>query len=86
MNETNEFIKIKIIEQVNPNLGLNSSTKDLFKKLNNSTAQNIEIDFTDVVFMSRSFTQEYVSKNKTNKNIKEINIPEDVAPMFKIEL
>lgn len=78
-------VEIKIKEMIHSNLGMNSSARNLFKELNNSPAKNIEIDFSDVVFMSRSFTQEYIyQKNNTNKHIKEVNIPKDIEPMFKI--
>ncbi|KZX11433.1 DUF4325 domain-containing protein [Methanobrevibacter curvatus] len=85
MNSKEDLIEIKIIESIHPNLGMNSSARNLFKKLNNTSAKNIKIDFTDVAFMSRSFTQEYIyQKSKTNKIIKEVNVPEDIVPMFEI--
>ena len=64
---------------------MNSSAKNLFNKLNKSPIQNIEIDFSDVIFMSRSFTQEYIyQKNRTKKNIHEINVPIDISKMFEV--
>ena len=80
-----EFVEIKIEKVIHPNLGMNSSAKNLFKELNNSPAENIKIDFTDVIFMSQSFTQEYIyQKNKTKKHIEEVNVPDEIKPMFKI--
>jgi len=85
MNKIDETVEIKIKEIIHPNLGMNSSAKNLFKELNNAPAKNITIDFTDVVFMSQSFTQEYIyQKSNTNKHIKEINVPKDIKPMFDI--
>lgn len=82
---TDEIIEIKIEKLIHPNLGMNSSARNLFKELNASPAENIKIDFSDVVFMSRSFTQEYIyQKNKTKKNIEEVNVPNKIKPMFKI--
>ncbi|WP_297898525.1 hypothetical protein [Methanobrevibacter sp.] len=54
--------------------------------MNNYPAKNVEIDFNNLVFMSQSFTQEYIyqKKNDTNKSIKEVNIPKDIKTMFEI--
>ena len=85
MKNKNNFSKIKIKELIHSNLGMNSSARNLFKELNQSPIQNFEIDFSDVIFMSRSFTQEYIyQKNKTKKNIYEVNVPLDVSQMFEV--
>ena len=76
---------IMISEELYPNLGMNSVAADLFNEINQSEFQKIIIDFTNVVFMSRSFTQEYLfQKLKTTKEIVEINVPEDVEKMFEV--
>lgn len=81
----NNNLVIKIEETINANLGMNSSARNLFKELNNSPTKKITIDFKDVIFMSRSFTQEYLyQKYKSQKEIIEVNVPEDVKPMFKV--
>ncbi len=80
-----DCVEIKIGETIHSNLGMNSSARNLFKELNNSPAKNITIDFSNVIFMSRSFTQEYLfQKLNSNKNIIEQNVPEDVQKMFDV--
>ncbi|MDR3292067.1 MAG: DUF4325 domain-containing protein [Methanobrevibacter sp.] len=79
------IVKIKVKDKIHENLGMNSSAKNLFKELNNSQNKEINIDFSDVVFMSRSFAQEYIyQKNKSKKKIEEINVPNDILPMFEV--
>ena len=70
-----DFLEIKIEEEINSNLGMNSSARNLFKEINNSPIENIHIDFSKVIFMRRSFTQEYLTqKHNTNKVIIEENV------------
>ena len=85
INFKNDKTEIKIKEVINSNLGMNSSARNLFKELNETPKKNIIIDFSDVIFMSRSFTQEYLyQKYKTDKKINEINVPDDVSQMFQV--
>lgn len=80
-----KVLKISIQQRISKNLGMNSSARNLFEEINNSPANVIEIDFSDVIFMSRSFTQEYLSqKYYTDKKIIEENVPNDVELMFDI--
>ncbi|MCE7698250.1 MAG: hypothetical protein K8E24_005240 [Methanobacterium paludis] len=81
-NNENE---IMIKEIVNSNLGMRSSAKEFFKGLNQSHEKEILINFENVKFMSRSFAQEYVQqKKRTDKVIKEKNIPENVVRMLDV--
>ena len=76
---------IKIEKHIHKTLGMNISAKELFEEINNSPNTNIIIDFTDVFFMGRSFAQEYIyQKMKSDKNIFEENLPEDVEKMFEV--
>lgn len=76
---------IKIEQLISSNLGMNISAKELFEEINNSPNPNIIIDFTDVLFMGRSFTQEYIfQKMISDKNIYEENIPEEIQKMFDV--
>lgn len=80
-----KVLKISIQQRISKNLGMNSSARNLFEEINNSPANVIEIDFSDVIFMSRSFTQEYLSqKYYTDKEIIEENVPNDIELMFDI--
>ncbi len=80
-----EILKINIVERISKNLGMNSSARALFEEINNSPANIIKIDFSNVLVMSRSFTQEYLSqKFYTDKQIIEVNVPNDVKLMFDV--
>lgn len=74
-----KVLKIQIQQRISKNLGMNSSARNLFEEINNSPANVIEIDFSNVIFMSRSFTQEYLSqKYYTDKEI--------IEEMFQVML
>lgn len=78
-------IEILIDQVIDRNLGLRLSATDLFDELNNTPEKNIIINFHNVEFISRSFAHEYVKqKMKTNKNIIEKDVPEDVGQMLTI--
>ena len=64
---------------------MNVSAKNLFEKINNSKTNNFLIDFSNVTFMSRAFTQEYLSqKYHSRKIIVEENVSYDVKRMFEV--
>lgn len=76
---------IKIEKHIHKTLGMNISAKELFEEINNSPNPNIVIDFTGIIAMGRSFAQEYIyQKMKSDKNIYEENLPEDVEKMFEV--
>lgn len=78
-------MKIKISEKIHPNLGMNQAAEELFNEINNENVDEIFIDFSNVVFMSRSFTQEYLFQKLTSdKNIVELKVPEDIQKMFDV--
>jgi len=80
-----ETQKIKIKDQINSSLESNIAAAEFFDDLNQLSESKIEIDFENIVFMSRSFTQEYLSqKIKTQKDIKEVNISKDILPIFRM--
>lgn len=76
---------IIISEKLDPHLGMNFAAKELFDEINSSDISKYVFDFSNVIFMSRSFTQEYLfQKLKTDKIIEEVNVPEDVQKMFDV--
>lgn len=78
-------IKIKISEKIHPNLGMNQAAEELFDEINQNSYDEILIDFSNVVFMSRSFTQEYLFQKLTSeKRIVELNVPENIQKMFEV--
>lgn len=80
-----EVEKISLVDLFTSNLGMNSSAKSLFEKLNSDKTKCFELDFDGVKFMSMSFTQEYLyQKSKSDKEISEINLSEDVSQTFNL--
>jgi hypothetical protein len=87
MYQTVKSKKIRIGEVIAPKLGFRDSAVDFFKEIESISADEIEIDFTGVTFISRSFAHEYImQKKRSNKEIKEINMSESIEKMFKIVL
>ena len=78
-------MNIKIGEKIHPNLGTNQAIIELFNEINKCNSNQIQIDFNDTIFMSRSFAQEYLFQKLTsNKNIIEINLPENIEKMLEV--
>ncbi|WP_296806635.1 STAS-like domain-containing protein [uncultured Methanobrevibacter sp.] len=76
---------IKISEELDSHLGMNFVAEEFFDGINNSDYNKITIDFDNVKFVSRSFAQEYLfQKLKTDKEIVEVNVPEDAQKMFDV--
>ncbi len=76
---------IILSEKLNPHLGMNFAAKELFDEINSSNINSYIFDFSNVIFMSRSFTQEYIfQKLKTDKEIVEVNVPDDAQKMFDV--
>ena len=76
---------IKISDELDSHLGMNFVAKEFFETINGSEFTRFVIDFNNVKFMSRSFTQEYLfQKLKTDKEIIEVNVPNDVQKMFDV--
>jgi hypothetical protein len=76
---------IKIKEEVSNNLAFRESASSLFCKLEALNEKDIQIDFEGILSISRSFAHEYTTKKtKSNKNIIEINVPDNVNKMFRV--
>lgn len=76
---------ISIKEEINSSLELNSVASDFLDKVNELSDDYIEVDFGGVIFVSRSFAQTYYSKKtKMDKNIVEVNVPEEIAPLLNM--
>ena len=74
---------VVIKDKINSSLEMNSAAVEFLDDVDKINDNDIVIDFTGVVFVSRSFAQSYFTKkNKLNKNIMEINIAEDVKPLM----
>ena len=71
--------KILVRASVARDLVTRNAAISFFKKLKRIKSDNIVLDFTGVVFMSRSFADEYIAQNNTFKaDINEIKMPDSV--------
>ena len=78
-------IQIIISDKIHPNLGMNQAAKELFDEINLENDDEILIDFSEVIFMSRSFAQEYLFQKLTSdKKIVECDVPENIQKMFDV--
>ena len=74
---------VVIKDKINSSLEMNSAAVEFLDDVDKINDDDIIVDFSGIVFVSRSFAQSYFTKkNKLNKNIIEINISEDVKPLM----
>ena len=74
---------IKISEEINSSLELNSYATEFIDKINSYDESDFVIDFEGVKFISRTFAQAYyASKKRSPKNIAEINLSSDIKPLM----
>lgn len=72
--------KILVRTSVARDLVTRNAATEFFKKLKKIKSDNIVLDFTGVIFMSRSFADEYITQKNTFKtDINEINMPDTVG-------
>ena len=76
---------ISIKEEIASDLALRNTVQSLFDKVNKVEETNIEIDFSNINSMSRSFAHEYLmQKQQCSKQISEISVAENVEKMFQV--
>ena len=76
---------ISIKEEVASDLALRNTAQSLFDKVSKIEETNIEIDFSNINSISRSFAHEYIiQRQKSSKQVSESNVPENVEKMFQI--
>lgn len=79
------MITVKIKDKLNESLEYNGAATDFLDELNEYPDDEIKVDFSGIIFMSRSFAQEYYGKKSiSEKDIEDINGPEDVQLMLNI--
>jgi anti-anti-sigma regulatory factor len=67
------------------NLAFRKNADNLFDRIDSSPSQDITLDFSKVSTVSRSFAHQYIQrKKKSNKNITEVGVKEDVKKMMEI--
>jgi hypothetical protein len=76
---------VRIRDESSPDLAFRDSALEFFKKLENMREKEIQIDFSNIQSISRSFAHEYiVRKTQSTKDITEINLPDNVEKMFRV--
>lgn len=76
---------VNIAKTVSPVLGIRLTATKFFEKFESQKTKEIEIDFKDVTFISRSFAHEYLKQKQIiSTEIYEINMPENVKHMLEI--
>lgn len=75
---------IKLVDFISKYPAYRISADKLFNFINNLNEENIIIDFSGVEGITHSFASQYFDdKKSTNRNIKEINVNDNVTKMFK---
>ena len=78
--------KIQLTKFISRNLFLRNSANELFdKRINNSKTSKIIIDFQKIQSITRDFASQYLlNKEKSKKNITDINVSPHVKNMFNL--
>jgi STAS-like domain of unknown function (DUF4325) len=76
---------IQIRKEASSDLALRNIADSFFDKVETMPEQKIQIDFSNVFSITRSFAHQYIlRRKKSQKIITEINVPENVEKMFRI--
>lgn len=76
---------IHIKDEILSDLALRDMADSFFDQLEIMPEDNIQIDFSNICSISRSFAHQFITrKNTTRKTITEINMPENVQKMFRV--
>jgi anti-anti-sigma regulatory factor len=72
--------RIVVKDSVSKDLITRNAARDFFSSLRKVKKGNIVLDFSGIVFMSRSFADEYIIRknNFKSSNISEVNVPDSV--------
>ena len=70
-------MKLIIKNSIGENLVIRDSIKNIL-------SNDLIVDFTGVVFMSRAFAHQYMIEKAMHSNITEINIPTGIQKMFNV--
>lgn len=77
--------KIILSKEIGTNVVTRNILDRFFSKLERYKSKEIVVDFSDIVFISRSSADEFIKlKNSTRKKIKEINQSENIKQMFEV--
>lgn len=77
--------KILLSERFGDNIFTRNTISAFFEELNDEKSAEIELDFSNVKFISRSCADEYIKQKKvSNKKIIEVNMSDNIISMFNI--
>ena len=82
MNEIEIFLE----NEIDSDLGSRNKIEELYQNIPDDVSK-VVMNFTGIEFMGRSFAQEYLNqKDKSNFEVIEVNVPEDVQKLFNVIL
>jgi hypothetical protein len=77
-------LKIRIKDKLSADLALRDAADLFFDEIERMKI-DVEVDFSDIRSISRSFAHQYlIRKNQSDKNITELNVPDHIVKMFYI--
>ena len=76
---------MRVSEAIAPDLMFRGVADVFFDELEQTESKKLTLDFTAVKSVSRSFAHQYsIRKKSSRKEIKEINMSEEIARMFEL--
>lgn len=85
MLENEQLLTIKIKDVISSDLALRDTANEFFNSIESRKNKKIAIDFSEISSISRSFAQQYLTrKQKSKKEIVDINIPPNINKMFEL--
>lgn len=85
MSGNEKSLAIKIKDAISPDLALRDTANEFFDSMESRKNRKIAIDFSGVSSISRSFAQQYLArKQKSRKEIVDVNIPSNIRKMFEL--
>jgi len=77
--------KILLLERFGDNIFTRNTISAFFEEINKMKEAEIELDFSNVEFISRSCADEYLKrKQSSKKKILEVNMSKEVCSMFNV--
>lgn len=77
--------RLQLSKILGNNIFTRRTISNFFEELNERKDNEIEIDFSNVEFISRSCADEYIKQKKeSNKKIVEVNMSNNVCTMFNV--
>ena len=79
------YIEIRIKDKVSKDLATRMAADKFFDNIEKLSSEKIVVNFSGVIFMSRSFAHEYLTRAaESNKYIEDTHVPVHVNEMFEL--